>query len=138
MNSADAWFEDEATRDADGLEALLALSVELVETMNRAQREAEMEAAKQRHPAGKMLNATPPASNAVVMNVLNAADRCDQGCGAAALYRYRRGSGELDLCHHHSGRFAPKLDEEGWVVVGNNDSLLKELYANRLKGDDHA
>jgi hypothetical protein len=104
VNSADAWYEDEETRNADDLEALLGLSVELVDTMNSAQREVvmEIEAAKHRHPAGKGLTVS------------------------------------AGFCHHHFGRFFPALEGEGWRIIAHNGSLLKELYANRLKGDDHA
>jgi hypothetical protein len=142
VNSADAWYEDEETRNADDLEALLGLSVELVDTMNSAQREVvmEIEAAKHRHPAGKGLtvSAGPPGTD--TPSALNAADRCDSGCGAGALYRVAAGSSVsvLDFCHHHFGRFFPALEGEGWRIIAHNGSLLKELYANRLKGDDHA
>lgn len=138
MNSADAWYEDEETRNADDLEALLGLSVELVDTMNRAKREVEMEAAKQRHPSGNApAPAQPPGTD--TPSVLRAADRCDSGCGAGALYRVAVGSSTsvLDFCHHHFGRYFPKLDGDGWRVIGHNGELLKELYANRLKGSDH-
>lgn len=141
MNSADAWYEDEETRDVDrSMEWLLDLSVELAKAMNDANRRVEMEAAKARHPAGKMLNATPPAApDDVILDILNASDRCDQGCGGAALYRFRlRPLVELDLCHHHHGKLAATLKEQGWVVVGTNTLLNNQLYANRLKGEDHA
>lgn len=142
MNSADAWHEDDedTPRHADDLESVLGLSVELVDTMNRAQREVEMEAAKQRHPSGKIVPAVGPGSvpEGVTLAVLNAADRCDAGCGAGALYRMRHdvGGHELDLCHHHRHKHAEKM--LAWSVIGTNPKLMTELYANRLKGDDHA
>lgn len=140
MNSADAWHED-----ADDLEALLGLSVELVDTMNAAQREVEMsqelEAAKQRHPSGKVVTDIPVPPDGVVFAVLNAADRCDQGCSAAALYRVAKAASELDFCHHHHAKFFPGMEATGWSVVGTNPSLMEELYGsgrNRLQGGDHA
>lgn len=137
MNSADAWHED----TEDGLAALLGLSVELVDTMNAAAREVEMEeleAAKQRHPSGgRVVTDVPPAPETTPLVVLNALDRCDQGCGAAALYRVGKGQHELDFCHHHYNKIFPTL--VGWNVVGSNKSLYEELYhSNRLKGGDHA
>jgi hypothetical protein len=142
VSSADAWYEDEETRNADDMESLLALSVELVETMNAAMREVEMdpdlEAAKQRHPSGKMVQDTPASPHGTPLAVLNALDRCDQGCGAAALYRVASGRAELDFCHHHKNKLFPAMEAEGWSVIGTNPSLMDELYANRLKGADHA
>jgi hypothetical protein len=140
VNSADVWYEgdDEETRNADDLESLLGLSVELVDTMNAAMREVEMEAAKQRHPSGKMVTAKPEAPEGVTLDILTAADRCDQGCGGAALYRLHRERLELDFCHHHYGRLAGPMEEQGWVVSAVNGSLLNELYRNRLGGESHA
>lgn len=135
MNSADAWHDD------TDYAALLGLSVELVETMNAAMREVEMdhnsvEAAKKRHPSGFVAD-VPPAPEATPLVVLNLADRCDQGCGAAALYRVQKGEGVLDFCHHHHNKIFPSLT--GWAVTGKNQSLYDELYnSNRLKGGDHA
>lgn len=97
------------------------------------------EAAKERHPSGK--EAAPPAPVDVVDTVrepLTAADRCDAACSAAALYRVRHdvGGNELDFCHHHYHKLSPRM--VAWKVVGENASLYRELYGNRLKGDDHA
>lgn len=143
MNSADAWHDEEQFQQGgqDNLEALLALSVELGETMNKAQREIEMEAAKERHPSGKAVTDVPlPTETATTEQVvLNALDRCDAGCGAAALYRVRHdvGGHELDFCHHHKHKLEPRMT--AWSVVGTNPSLMDELYnTNRLKGGDHA
>lgn len=134
MNSADAWHDGE---DVDDLEALLGLSVELVDTMNKAQREIEMEAAKERHPSGKAVTDVPPPPEHPPAAVLNAADRCDAGCGAAALYRVGSGASVLDYCHHHHNKLFPGMD--GWTIIGTNQSLMDELYnTNRLKGGDHA
>lgn len=121
----------------DNLEALLGLSVELVNTM----KEAEVEAAKERHPSGNALRdaSLPDAPVTTVMAVLNAADRCDNDCSAAALYRVALRQMELDFCHHHKNKYFPEMEKWGWTVVGTNPSLMDELYnTNRLKGGDHA
>jgi hypothetical protein len=144
VNSADAWYEgDEETRYADrDLTPLLDLSVELAKAMNEAQREIEMNAeAIKRHPSGKVvIPAVGPGSvpEGIPLAVLNAADRCDAACPAAALYRMRHtvGGHEIDLCHHHRQKHAPRMS--AWSVVGVNPKLMDELYANRLKGADHA
>lgn len=90
----------------------------------------EAETAKQRHPS---------ASGDTPGIVLTHSDRCDQGCGAGALYRLRHDVGgyELDLCHHHKNANAPKM--LAWTVVGQNPILMAELFkTNRSQGGDHA
>lgn len=95
------------------------------------------ESAIARHPSGKEL-AEVEASD--IPDVLTAADRCDR-CSAGALYllqHLRKTELELALCHHHGKRLAPLMDTD-WTIVGQNLSLMRELYAsNRLKGDDHS
>lgn len=132
MNSADAWHE------GDDLESLLGLSVELQETMNAAHREIEMEAAKERHPSGKAVPTVEATAAEAIPNILNAADRCDAACSAAALYRMEHieGGHQLDFCHHHFHKNSKRMT--AWSAVGVNQSLMDELYANRLKGTDHA
>lgn len=121
MNSADAWHP---SNNPEG---------DMVPVL-----EASVEAAKQRHPSGKdVVTVTPPPAEATVLATLNAADRCDTGCGAAALYRVSAGLHVLDYCHHHHNKLFPNMP--GWSVVGKNQSLYDELYnTNRLKGGDHA
>lgn len=99
--------------------------------------EASVEAAKQRHPSGKG-DAPTPAEPEVLADVLTAADRCDNGCGAGALYLLRHTDGhELALCHHHRHKHAHRMT--AWAVVGQNSSLMAELYrTDRSKGGDHA
>lgn len=93
--------------------------------------EASVEAAKLRHPSGKDI----PAEEPEVPDTLTALDRCDR-CSAGALYllRHRTKELELALCHHHGRRLAPVMDD--WTVTGQNESLMRKLYAsNRLKGE---
>jgi hypothetical protein len=120
----------------DDLEALLGLSVELVQIM----KEADMEAAMDRHPSGKEM--APPAPVDVVDTVregLTARDRCDDACSAAALYRIRLDAMTLEFCHHHHNKHFPRLEPSGWQIVGENTGLYEELYGrNRLQGGDHA
>lgn len=97
------------------LEALLGLSVELAQTM----KEADIEAAKERHPSASG-DAPGPA--------LTAADRCDAACGAAALYRVSFGLNVLDYCAHHWAKYMPAMADRGWKVIGTNPSLLDEMY----------
>jgi hypothetical protein len=132
MNSADAWHES----NDQNLEALLGLSVETIQAMKKAEREIEMEAAKERHPSGADVETVVP-DTVSLPNVLTALDRCDAGCGAAALYRVSAGLNVLDYCHHHHNRLFPNMP--GWVVTGENSDLYAELYnSNRLQGGDHA
>lgn len=116
MNSADVWHP---TDNPEGdMTSILEESVEQ---------------AKQRHPSGRDLGN--------VASTMTAADRCDGGCGAGALYRLRQTKGNrvLDLCHHHSHKYANAMDAEGWKLADHNPTLLRELYAtDRLKGSDHA
>lgn len=149
----------------DNLEALLGLSVELHETLKRAEREHRMEAAKERHPSGKAIGTTAHAEIERTLAearaqgvVLNATDRCDADCSAAALYRVEQplmdpdawvGFGEpggprkqeaptLDWCRHHFYKHFPAQVADGWKVTGANPDLFAELHGNRLKGSDHA
>lgn len=150
----------------DNLEALLGLSVETIEALKRAERETEVEAAKERHPSGKAIGTTAhraieeyAAQAREQANVkLTAADRCDADCSAAALYRVEQplmdpdawvGFGEpggprkqeaptLDWCRHHFYKHFPSQVADGWKVTGANPDLFAELHANRLKGSDHA
>ncbi len=154
MSSADAWheYEDEegstafqeavagAAAEVDDLEGTLGLAVELVDTMDEAQRKIDMEAAKQAHPAGKALPPPAPGTPEATTAVLTAADRCDNDCSAGALYRLRLREMELDFCHHHHNKHFPTMKPWGWVVVGTNPGLMEELYGgrNRHQGDDHA
>lgn len=117
---------------SDDLESLLGLSVELAQTM----KEAEMEAAKQRHPSGLHVEPVVPTDAAV----LTAADRCDAACSAGAVYRMRQGktNRELLFCGHHWRRHAPAMVDQGWKVDATNPDLLAELYgANRAQGESH-
>jgi hypothetical protein len=92
--------------------------------------EASVEAAKQRHPS---------ASGDTPGVVLTGADRCDEGCGAGALYRLRLRAMELDFCHHHKAKYFPEMEAWGWVVIGMNPSLHAELFrTDRSQGSDHA
>lgn len=141
MNSADAWHAEDNYQQGgeDNLESLLGLSVELQETMNAAHKEIEMEAAKERHPSGKAVPTVEAAAAEVIPDILNAADRCDAACSAAALYRMQHdvGGHELDFCHHHFHKNSKRMT--AWSTVGINQSLMDELYnTNRLKGGDHA
>lgn len=130
----------------DNLEALLGLSVETIEALKRAEREIEVEAAKERHPSGKTIGTTAhkaieeyAAQAREQANVkLNAADRCDADCSAAALYRVERAESVLDWCRHHFYKHFPSQVADGWKVTGANPDLFAELHANRLKGSDHA
>src|SRR5688500_10979651 len=100
--------------DPDNVEALLGLSVELVNTMNAAKQAVDMEAAMARHPSSQ------PASSGGVL--LTAADRCDE-CPAAAAYRLAlKGKPHmvLDFCNHHLRKHFPGMIEWGWVVIGGN------------------
>lgn len=129
MTSADAWHDDSS------LEAQLALSVEIAQAM----KEADVEAAKERHPSGKAVaarNISPDVSG--IAKTMDARDRCD-GCSSAALYRLGKdGHADLSLCHHHGHRHADKLEENGWSLIDHNASLMQELYnSNRLQGEDH-
>jgi hypothetical protein len=116
----------------ENLEALLGLSVELAQTM----KEADMEAAKQRHPSGLHHAPVVPADAAV----LTAADRCDAACSAGAVYRMRQGKSnrELLFCGHHWRRHAPAMVDQDWKVDATNPDLLAELYGSRSQGTDHA
>lgn len=123
-------------RDDDHLSELLGLSVEVALIM----KEADVEAAKERHPSGK--EGAPPAPVDVVDAVrepLTAADRCDNDCSAGALYRLKLRDMVLDFCHHHHHKHFPTMEPWGWKIVGENAGLYAELYgSNRLKGSDHA
>lgn len=104
-------------------------------------KEAEMDAAKQRHPSGKdvpPVKAKPLPEAAT--DVLTAADRCDQGCGSGALYRVKLRALIMDFCHHHHHKLFPTLEAQGWAVGGTNPGLMEELYGgrNRAQGSDHA
>lgn len=114
----------------ESLEALLGLSIEVAQTM----RSAEMEAAMERHPSSQ-----PPVDIVdTVRETLTAADRCDNDCSAAALYRLRLRSMVLDFCHHHHHKHFPTMEPWGWRVVGENSGLLAELYGgNRAQGESH-
>ena len=116
----------------DDLTALLGLSVEVAQTM----KEAAVEAAKERHPAGKALDL--PAPSGVE---LTAADRCDADCSAGALYRVHQYAKALtlDWCRHHFFKHFPGQALDGWQVIGANPDLFDELHQNnRRKGTDHA
>jgi hypothetical protein len=124
----------------DDLTALLGLSVEVAQTM----KEAALEAAKERHPAGKALDLPQPSGV-----VLTAADRCDAACTAGALYRVTKtlfgvvneheSAPTLDWCRHHFFKHFPTQVADGWQVIGANPDLFAELHQNdRLKGTDHA
>lgn len=111
MSSADAWHESNAEttwpRDPNG--SLIPLL------------EASVEVAKQRHPS---------ASGDAPGVVLTAADRCDNDCSAAALYRLKLRNMVLDFCHHHKAKYFPEMEKWGWEVVGQNPTLLAELYSD--------
>lgn len=135
MSSGDVWHEDEETKNADDLEALLGLSVELVDTMNKAQREVDMEAAKARHPSSQP---GPSALDGVTRPgaaVLTAADRCDH-CSASAVYRVADGKAQnrvLDFCLHAFRKHFPPMVAQGWAVIGGNPELLQVL--GQTEGD---
>lgn len=74
----------------------------------------EAEQAKERHPSGEDVSA-------ITGIVLTAADRCDTGCGAAAVYRVSAGLNPLDYCGHHWRKFKPSMT--GWKVIGVNAEL---------------
>lgn len=99
---------------------------------------AAVEEAMKRHPSAQPA-ALEEAVTAPGADILTAADRCDQGCGAGALYRVILAYTPLDFCHHHFHRFFPDMVDQGWKVSGANPELYSELYqSNRLKGGDHA
>lgn len=107
----------------ENLEALLALSVETVQTMKAAEA-AMVEEAKQRHP-----------SNSGVR--LTAADRCDS-CGAGAAFMVEKplsdpsdpyntklaSTPHLLFCMHHWRKNFPSMVDKGWVVAGGNPDAI--------------
>lgn len=121
---------DGYSESADNLEALLGMSVELARIGKEA---AAKEQAMKRHPS---------ASGDTPGDVLTAVDRCDTGCGAAAVYRARHKVHfyALDFCLHHWAKNIETMTEKGlWEVSGANQVLLAELHGrNRLQGQDHA
>ncbi|MGW6260338.1 DUF7455 domain-containing protein [Streptomyces sp. NPDC055085] len=65
-----------------------------------------------------LLQASVEAERVKRIPPLTTADRCDAGCGAAALYRWwRAGNGVLDFCGHHSARHADRLDAGDWTII---------------------
>ena len=90
--------------------------------------EASVEAAKERHPSGKddTFTAAQPALG--LPDVITHADRCDNDCSAAALYRLQLREMTLEFCHHHYGKHFPEMRTSGWTVTGKNGSLHTELY----------
>lgn len=44
-------------------------------------------------------------------------DRCDTGCGAAALVRWASAIGDFVFCGHHSASNSEGLTKAGFVVV---------------------
>jgi hypothetical protein len=136
MNSADAWFEDPIGTNAhEAIEEAVVSDIlpdawpndpngSLIPIL-----EASVEEAKKRHPS---------ASGDGPGEVLTAADRCDAGCGAGALFRMRRALNGvvrvLDFCHHHKRKLGPNLEAGGWTISGQNPTLMAELYSgNRPK-----
>lgn len=77
--------------------------------------EASIEAEQAKNAEG-----IPPGA-IVTGIVLTAADRCDAGCGAAAVYRVSAGLNPLDYCGHHWRKFKPSMT--GWTVIGVNAEL---------------
>ena len=112
--------------------------------------EASVEAARERHPSGKDVGTTAheaiegaiKADGEALPDALTAADRCDAGCGAGALYRVEKefviqpegyaqpfiNVSAFEFCHHHHNRYFPKLEELGYRLVGQNATLKAELY----------
>lgn len=58
-----------------------------------------------------------------VNTVLNATDRCDQGCGAAAKVRVVGLQGHLDFCGHHYAKHETALTEWGFDMIDERDTL---------------
>lgn len=90
--------------------------------------EASVEAAKERHPSGKDIGtgAHEAIEGAVVGEVLVAADRCDNDCPAAALYRLALREMRLDFCGHHQRKHFPEMEKWGWTIIGRNPELAPE------------
>lgn len=56
--------------------------------------------------------------------VLNALDRCDAGCGAAALVMVKGLEGELLFCSHHYNKHESKLSSWAYETVDERDVLV--------------
>lgn len=150
MNSADAWHE------SNGIGAAFEQYLEVYNKTTEAVMagnwpedpngdmvpilEASVEAAKERHPSGVVTTdvALPEVPAESLPDTLTAADRCDTGCGGAALFMVSAGLHPLAYCHHHAASLLPGMP--GWKKIGQNSSLMEELYGGRSRsqGSDHA
>lgn len=91
--------------------------------------EASLAAAKQQHPSGKDDTFTEPEAyaSAPVDGALTNADRCDEDCPQAALYRLQLRSMVIEFCAHHHAKHFPVMERQGWRIIGTNDSLAASL-----------
>lgn len=99
---------------------------------------ASVEAAKARHPSGKMQGATVavepiideafPQYRTPGDAVLTKADRCDN-CIGEAVYRVQSSATAtvLDFCLHHWRKHFPAMSAQGWGVIGANPELAAAI-----------